>query len=40
MIDEDDEGPDSRDTTIYKEVRETFRNFGLERRASILELDS
>jgi hypothetical protein len=39
-MDKDDEGPDSRDTTIYEEVRKTFRDFGLERRASIFELDS
>jgi hypothetical protein len=37
---EDDKGPDSRDTTMYEEVHETFRDFGLERWASILELDS
>jgi hypothetical protein len=37
---EDDEGPDGQDTMMYKEVHETFRDFRLERRASILELDS
>jgi hypothetical protein len=37
---EDDEGPDSQDMTMYKEVHETFCDFRLERRALILELDS
>jgi hypothetical protein len=36
-MDEDDEGPDGRCTMIYEEVRETFRDFGLERRALIFE---
>jgi hypothetical protein len=37
---EDDEGPGGRDTTMYEEVHEMFHDFGLERRALILELDS
>jgi hypothetical protein len=26
----DDKGPDGQNTTMYEEVRETFRDFGLE----------